>query len=194
MCLMALKEVLDMYKKKLSLIRKAFSNGAVDKPLAKLFIKKSTITIRRELAESFAVSQNSINQCNYYAKEIENTAKEFFENNSIDLKQYRANIRSHYRLFLRYLLENIEIERIDIDDVVNLTHEEIKNYLSNTKVVFEEHSKLAQSGLIYISEEKDYNVQDNVVRYITKENSVWVLPNIQNHYHKRIINEKIIGE
>jgi hypothetical protein len=179
-------------QEKMALISQAFSNGAVDKKLAKLFIKKSTIRIRRELAQSFASLNSSVlsykNNIDRILREIDKDHPEYKEK---EFREVKSSLNSLYRN-LHYYSKSIGISH-DPYAISEMSFEELKEWCKSTLLLVEEKHKISQTGLIYISEEKDYQVQECVVNNITKENSIWVLPNIHSSYHKRIINNKIVG-
>lgn len=179
-------------EEKLRIINYAFNCKAVDKKLAKLFIKKSTIRIRRNLANSFANHQARINHCVSTSQEIiknlnllQSTEDESRRRSIIDL------IQRCYNSITRHSEEGESF--LNYNDFYALHFDDKIEYLNRLILDKKSQSEMPQSGLIHISAEEDYEVQDNVCRYISKENSVWVLPNIKNSYHQRLINEKLIG-
>ena len=177
-------------QRKMEVIRTAFSNNAVDKDLFKLFIKKSTITIRRELAETFASKQ-------IFVLRVRNITDKIISHLELELGEDKEREKefsmSYFYRKLPPLLES-ELSILSYEDFIMESNEDKLAYIKEIDLFLTKESELAQSGLIYISEEKDYQVQRKVVDYITKENSVWVLPNISDSYCRRILNNKIIGD
>jgi hypothetical protein len=179
-------------EEKLRIINYAFDCKAVDKKLAKLFIKKSTIRIRRNLAMSFANHQARINQCISSSQTI---IKNLNSLQSIEDESMRKSttdlIQRSYNYITRSSEEGESI--LSYNDFYSLSFDDKVEYLNQLILDKKSQSEMPQSGLIHISAEEDYEVQDNVCRYISKENSVWVLPNIKHSYHQRLINEKLVG-
>lgn len=169
-------------QEKRSLIYRAIDAGVMDKKLFKLFIKKSTITIRRSLAYYFETRENKLSH-------LKSRAISLLDIYNGDYEKVSEN--SLFQSLKRYELEDFSV--ICFSDYYSFSQEDKLNYLNSILEFVKEERDKVQDGLIAISQEQDYDVQRVVVNCISKENSIWVIPNITNSYLKRQLNEKIIG-
>ena len=169
-------------EEKRRLIYRAIDAGVTDKKLFQLFIKKSTITIRRSLADYFESRENQLVRLKSNAVSFLDLYKSDYEKDSES---------SYFRSLKRHDMEDFRV--IDFSDYYSFSQEDKLAYLDSILDFVSKERAKVQDGLIAISQEQDYSVQRVVVNCISKENSVWVIPNITHGYLKRQLNEKIMG-
>ena len=170
-------------QEKRKVIDHAIDSGVIDKKLFALFIKKSTITIRRSIADYFSERSSSLETFKQKLKYLIS----YYDKEDFCKKEES----SLYKTLRRYKPQDYEM--VELEEYYGYGKDDKLSYLNKALLFADEEVKKVQHGLIAISQEKDYSVQRIVVDYISKENSVWVVPNIIEPYLKRRLNEKMVG-